>query len=87
MNQKPVIGIVAGFEPGLGSPGVGMFAESADSMLRSVVLAGGVPVLLPVTGETPDAQSVALIDGLFCYRAAATWRPICTGRTRSKAWA
>ena len=39
MNQKPVIGIVAGFEPGLGSPGVGMFAESAD-YVRSVVLAG-----------------------------------------------
>lgn len=64
MNQKPVIGIVAGFEPGLGSPGVGMFAESAD-YVRSVVLAGGVPVLLPVTGEIPDAQSVALLDGLL----------------------
>ena len=49
MERKPVIGIVIGYEPLVGSPNVGSYVESAD-YVRSVQLAGGIPVLIPVIG-------------------------------------
>ena len=63
MERKPVIGIVIGYEPLVGSPNVGSYVESAD-YVRSVQLAGGIPVLIPVIGEMP-AQWIPGIDGLL----------------------
>lgn len=63
MERKPVIGIVIGYETLVGSPNVGSYVESAD-YVRSVQLAGGIPVLIPVIGEMP-AQWIPGIDGLL----------------------
>lgn len=64
-NKKPIIGISGGF---IGDPDKGFkgyeLSYVSDDYVQSVIRAGGVPLILPIS-ESPEviAAQVALVDG------------------------
>ena len=61
-STKPIIGMVIGTAPKL-APGKHVFNTP---YVDAVTMAGGIPLLLPVTGDAAAAeQYIGLIDGLL----------------------
>ena len=70
--MKPIIGITANFikdgQFGVNTHigGAGQFWQAlADDYIRSVVLAGGVPVIIPIVSKEEAASYLDALDGLL----------------------
>ena len=70
--MKPIIGITANFikdgQFGVNAHigGAGQFWQAlADDYIRSVVLAGGVPVIIPIVSKEEAASYLDALDGLL----------------------
>ena len=63
--RKPKIGITMSFYPNAENPPLGQQSLGRD-YVRSVIQAGGLPVLIPVLGDEALTEAyAALIDGLM----------------------